>query len=886
MSAGLALWLAALGLAALYTRPSCRGRKALRLAARAAAFGAVFLHPTVSSSALSLVSCQAVQLSRRAVRALEGSLSDTAPTAADSAVAPVALLTSNPYIECFRREHIAAGALACVAIALYVTGLPACALLVLRRDAWLAATLAAKKGDTPPRPPFWQRLCWWRQRGGAAAPPIARTTPRSTPRATPRTAAAADPLLEPSPLLFPFLGGSDYVPTSWFFRHIDMSVVLGLATLGALLPLPATLLQLAAKLLLTLGFLAVLIACLSLMRNPYKEPWKWYLRIALVTLSASCVIVNGASRALDLGYGGPALQAIIGPVSFINVTVLGVAIAVALAGFLFDPRDMEGRQQGPCSRCCSHCRCGSRRAACMGVTWGMAAAAAAVCAACLRLACRCSCCSSRGRYSPGAAPPSSADGDARGDIAVEVRVSCDDDADARVAPGSTDTASQVRSENGLQVPAAADTQGAIVAPDTEVEVAEAMTATPGAAEAAEGGAGDAERRGAAALGSDADAAGPASVDVAASVTATASAVDASLDDAPTAPADAVGVHETPRGVDGSLNDGGAEEDTGVTVTEASNDTGPSGGEPRDDDADGRGEGAPPSPPPLESEEDEDSPTRRPPAMPLPGAFTSPRVAGQSEEEEEEEEEAAMGPPLLRGTLPAPRISRAGLRSAAAVGGTASSGPDHALWGGADARMRGLPPPPASAPLGRRRASQPTLLMPGGMLVRRTPGARAAPAWGSALAGSDTAEPSGDDLPDDHDGGDGAAPTQRLFPARRASDGGGVAPAAASPPGLLRRGALPRRGSAPGYVPAPESDAAQSAPQRRLGSAGVGDRAAIGSAGAAVGVRSTLGSPGGFAARTSTAGMGRRPSGGGTLGTRRLSGIDVTRQAAWARKLWI
>ena len=886
MSAGLALWLTALGLAALYARPGCRGRKALRLAARAAALGAVFLHPTVSSSALSLVSCQAVQLSRRAVRALEGSLSDAAPTAAaDSAVAPVALLTSNPYIECFRREHIAAGALACVAIALYVTGLPAFALLVLRRDAWLAATLAAK--SAPPRPPFWQRLCWWRQRG-VAAPSTKRTTPRSTPR----TAAAADPLLEPSPLLYPFLGGSDYVPTSWFFRHIDMSVVLGLATLGALLPLPATLLQLAAKLSLTLGFLAVLIACLSLMRNPYKEPWKWYLRVALVALSASCVIVNGASRALDLGYGGPALQAIIGPVSFINVTVLGVAIAVALAGFLFDPRDMEGRQQGPCSRYCPSCHCDRRRAACKGAASGAAAAAAAAavsaaCGCCLRLACRCGC-GSRGRYSPGAAPPSSADGDARGDVAVEVRLACDDDDDARAAPGSNVAAGSARGES-VCVPVlatAAETRDALVVPDAEVEVVEAMAATLGAAEAAEG-AGDGERRGAAARGGDAGVAAPVSVDVAASVTAAASAVDASLDDAPAAPAEAVGVNETPRGmvVDGSLNggggSGGAVADTGVTVTEVSADDAsgknPCGGEPQDDDED-EGGGAPPLPPPLESEGDEDSPTRRQPTMPLPGAFTSPRVAEQREDQEEEEE--AMGPPLLRGSLPAPRVSRAGLRSAAAAGGAASAGHESVLWGGADARMRGLPTPPSSAPLGRRRVSQPTLLMPGGMLIRRPPGARAAAAWGSALAVNDAAETSGDSEPDDDDGADDTR-TQRLFPARRASDVGGVAPAAASPAGQLRRGALPRRGSAPGYVPAPESDAA-----RHLGSAGVGDRAAIGSAGAAVGVRSSLGSPGGFVARTSTAGMGRRLGGGGTLGTRRLSGIDVTRQAAWARKLWI
>lgn len=112
-----------------------------------------------------------------------------------------------------------------------------------------------------------------------------------------------------------------------------MAVVLGLAALAALLPLPASISQLAAKLVLTLALLGSLLACLAFLQNPYVLAWRWYLRVSLVILAASCVIVNGASRALDLGYGGATLEAFIVPASYINVGVLVATIVAALVGF-------------------------------------------------------------------------------------------------------------------------------------------------------------------------------------------------------------------------------------------------------------------------------------------------------------------------------------------------------------------------------------------------------------------------------------------------------------------------------------------------------------------------------------------------------------------------
>jgi len=39
-------------------------------------------------------------------------------------------------------------------------------------------------------------------------------------------------------MLYPFLGGSDYTPEAWFWRHCDLVVVFGLSACNALLPIP------------------------------------------------------------------------------------------------------------------------------------------------------------------------------------------------------------------------------------------------------------------------------------------------------------------------------------------------------------------------------------------------------------------------------------------------------------------------------------------------------------------------------------------------------------------------------------------------------------------------------------------------------------------------
>jgi hypothetical protein len=84
------------------------------------------------------------------------------------------------------------------------------------------------------------------------------------------------------PIVAPFLLDSGYTPKAWFWRHLDMAVVLGLTVVAALLPLPATMDQLAVKLALTFALLGVLLVSLVALPNPYEQPWRWYLRVGLV----------------------------------------------------------------------------------------------------------------------------------------------------------------------------------------------------------------------------------------------------------------------------------------------------------------------------------------------------------------------------------------------------------------------------------------------------------------------------------------------------------------------------------------------------------------------------------------------------------------------------
>ena len=314
MSVGVGAWLVSLVLSILEWYCSLRG--ASRVAVRMSALAAVYLHPTVAQRSLRLLHCEAVQLSQVAITALDGGGGGGHSSVASqqgSTLSPVNLLVSDSFIVCFRGDHLVAGSVAAIALAAYVVGLPVTTFWWLWRDSHrrrtaagidMATTSAAARDIPPPHSP--------------ATPQLDRTPPLPS---------------SDEPILAPFVADSGYAPHGWFWRHVDMLIVLGLNALAALLPLPASLPLLAAKLSATFALLCVLMMCLLMLPNPYKEPWRWYLRVALVALSASCVVVNGATRSLDLGFGGPALEAFITPASYLNFVILCVTFTVLLVGF-------------------------------------------------------------------------------------------------------------------------------------------------------------------------------------------------------------------------------------------------------------------------------------------------------------------------------------------------------------------------------------------------------------------------------------------------------------------------------------------------------------------------------------------------------------------------
>lgn len=107
LSLGMGLWVLAVSLSVIHWRVARPGL-ALWFSNYATALVAVYLHPSISSTALGLVSCQYAQLSQRAILALDGGaahVSGGSASPAGGSLATVSLLSRNPYIMCFSEWH-------------------------------------------------------------------------------------------------------------------------------------------------------------------------------------------------------------------------------------------------------------------------------------------------------------------------------------------------------------------------------------------------------------------------------------------------------------------------------------------------------------------------------------------------------------------------------------------------------------------------------------------------------------------------------------------------------------------------------------------------------------------------------------------------------------
>lgn len=306
----------------------CFPGKATRAAGIVFVSLAVYLHPTASASALRLLNCRSVQLSATAVAALEDSSGDSASQdfSASTTLTMVSVVASNPYVKCWGSLHASAGGFAAASLVAFIALLPALTFYWLWFDARLVHDLRMS-----PAVPSRTRMLENRHLSRRSVVPSGDASGVVDP---PSKDAEHGSTAPPStPILFPFLGGSDYHPAAWFWRHVDLAVVFGLSAISALLPVPASLTEVGAKLaaiLLLLGTLAVLLLALP---NPYRQQWKRPVRLALIALSAACVTINAASRALDLGFGGPTLAASIDPGAYIIIGLTGVTLVTLITGF-------------------------------------------------------------------------------------------------------------------------------------------------------------------------------------------------------------------------------------------------------------------------------------------------------------------------------------------------------------------------------------------------------------------------------------------------------------------------------------------------------------------------------------------------------------------------
>ena len=88
-----------------------------------------------------------------------------------------------------------------------------------------------------------------------------------------------------------------------------------------------------------------LVVLLSVLKNPYRERWKKALRIALLMLSASCIAINSASRALDLGFGSEVLATSITPGGYIILGLTLITVSVLVVGFGREVLSMALKEQ-------------------------------------------------------------------------------------------------------------------------------------------------------------------------------------------------------------------------------------------------------------------------------------------------------------------------------------------------------------------------------------------------------------------------------------------------------------------------------------------------------------------------------------------------------------
>ena len=155
---------------------------------------------------------------------------------------------------------------------------------------------------------------------------------RASHSVAPTITVADDSVPDADSLLLPIL--SDYSPSAWYTKFIDLALLLTLALLNALIPRPTTVVLIAIKTSVSCAAqLAVMIHVVVVRPYVQGQEWKVYVRALLLMLSICCSLLSTSVYVHQFGLGSNSLAASIDAGAYIVFVLSCLALIVLVGGF-------------------------------------------------------------------------------------------------------------------------------------------------------------------------------------------------------------------------------------------------------------------------------------------------------------------------------------------------------------------------------------------------------------------------------------------------------------------------------------------------------------------------------------------------------------------------
>jgi hypothetical protein len=316
-------------------------RAAVALAGRAAMTTALVLFAPAATAAMRLVRCSPTQLTAEAYAVLDGGGGGGGGSDATMTVVPI--LESNPYYVCWAAGggQTPVGALAIIALVLYVAALPALTLAWVWHSKGRPIPRSCGRYCPLSRPAAGSdRTAGLKSNTKALASEAEDSALVASPPPHPASAvlsSAAAAAASVDPLLAPFV--ADYIASAWYFRHVELVVTITLAALDASWELPTTAGIAGAKAALTIVAVLALCGAVIVVRPyPAETAWKGPVKVLLLLMTALAACVNLAAALPRLlsreAYDAASSAAFVTGASYVLFTLSFLAALVLLLGAL------------------------------------------------------------------------------------------------------------------------------------------------------------------------------------------------------------------------------------------------------------------------------------------------------------------------------------------------------------------------------------------------------------------------------------------------------------------------------------------------------------------------------------------------------------------------